>query len=201
MKKIYLLIFLFFSLTAHSSNETHYGDWSITGDLILPGSTANRVMYLDGSKKAKPSSVTNAELIYVVAFAPVQTGNAGKFLSTDGTNTSWQTVPSSGALTATGTGASPVTITAGGGITPSGVAREVIYVASSSGAVAVTANPKIVAGTTVGQELLLFGTSATDYIILSDGTGISLNGPINLTDNAAITLVWNGTVWSELSRR
>lgn len=107
----------------------------------------------------------------------------------------------SGELVPNGTGASPVTITAAGGITATTDQRQLWYVVSAGGAVPITANPSISAGTTVGQEIVIFGTSATDYITLSDGNGISLNGPINLHDNAAITLIWNGSVWSELSRR
>lgn len=143
-------------------------------------------------------------------------GGRGKFLIQDGTEGtsgyiwtsidgsgtgSWMPSSGGGALSPNGSQASPVMITAAGGITASSDQRQLWYTVSAGGAVPITANPQISAGSVVGQELVIFGTSATDYIVFSDGTGLSLNGPINLTDNASITLIWGGTTWSEASRR
>lgn len=120
----------------------------------------------------------------------------------DGVETVIGGVPGgSGALAATGTQAAPQTVTAAGGITPTSDQRQVWFVQSAGGAVSVTANPSIVAGSTVGQELMLSGTSATNYVIFSDGNGLSLNGPISLNNNSGISLIWNGLVWTEISRR
>lgn len=111
------------------------------------------------------------------------------------------TVGGSGELTALGTGTSPITITASSGITPDNTQRQIIYTTSTGGAVTITSNPQIAAGTVVGQELYLQGTSSINYIILTDGNGVSLNGSINLTSNSGVLLVWNGAVWSEIARR
>ena len=71
-------------------------------------------------------------------------------------------------------------ISATSGITASLEQRVLIYVTTSGGAIPVTANPQISAGVTVGQELMLQGTSPTDYPILANGRGISINGEIEL---------------------
>lgn len=107
----------------------------------------------------------------------------------------------SGAYAAFGSQATPVTVNPGVGIGPSTDARQAYFVRSVTGAQTVTANPQIGPGMTVGQEIALIGTSATNYPIFSDGTGLSLNGPVSLTNNGAITLIWNGSTWTEQSRR
>lgn len=106
-----------------------------------------------------------------------------------------------GALVANGSGISPQIITASVGIPATSDQRQLWFVASSGGAQTVTATPQIQAGTIIGQELYLQGTSATNYIRLQDGNGLSINGPIDLTNNGSILLVWNGSVWSEITRR
>lgn len=107
---------------------------------------------------------------------------------------------SGGALVVSGTVASPITITTSG-ITASVSQRQAQIVVSSGGAVTVTANPQISAGTVLGQEMILTGTSDTNYPILNDGTGLALNGSMSLKNNSTIYLFWNGVVWAEISRR
>ena len=104
--------------------------------------------------------------------------------------------------TITGSTGTPETITAGGGITPtSNVWREVIFIESDGGAVDLTANPQIVAGTLVGQILILYGTSDTDYITLDHSAGLILNGSFDLRGSHIMALMWNGGNWAELYRR
>ena len=56
-------------------------------------------------------------------------------------------------------------------------------------------------GTVDGQTLLLVGMSDTNTVRLdSDHPGVGLNGDITLGLNDAILLMWNGTVWIEVSR-
>lgn len=101
-----------------------------------------------------------------------------------------------------GTRASPTAITAGTGVVFSGTAyANVYFIQGNGGAVTVTANPQISAATNVGQELILIGRSATNTVTLSDGTGLSLNGPVVLGLDSIITLVWDSTNWVEKSRR
>lgn len=101
-----------------------------------------------------------------------------------------------------GTRASPLNITAVGGISFSGsVMYNLKFVQGSGGAVTVTANPQIAAGNVVGQRLDLIFRSNTNTLTLSDGTGLDLNGAIVGNANEAISLVWDGSFWTEISRR
>lgn len=102
--------------------------------------------------------------------------------------------------TVTGSRASPTNVTTAG-ITPAGVGVQKIFVQGSGGAIDVTANPQIAAGTTVGQELILIGCSDTNTLKLEHGTGLDLNGDILLQARYVISLTWDGTAWSENYRR
>lgn len=128
-------------------------------------------------------------------------GNQKLFI---GTNSGNQLVAafggSSARYTVSGTKASPNVITAAGGITAANVARQLIFVKSSGGAVPITANPQISAGTTVGDEIVLLGTSNTDYLVIDDGNGLAANGPKQLKAGSAWYGIWDGTLWSEVPR-
>jgi|SRR6266850_1667671 len=108
---------------------------------------------------------------------------------------------SSSTIEVHGSAASPITITAAGGITPTSANDQVWWTQSAGGAVPITANPQIAAGSTIGQRLTLKGTSATNYIQLAAGSGVDQNGPVNLTNNQAIEYMWDGSSWSENTRR
>jgi len=60
--------------------------------------------------------------------------------------------------------------------------------------------PQIQAGVDEGQELILVGQSDVDYIILSNGNGLKLNGPWESTNQSVLNLVWSGSTWLETSR-
>jgi hypothetical protein len=94
----------------------------------------------------------------------------------------------------------PVLITAAGGIPVLGSVREVIWVAGDGGPVTVTAVPQIAPGTTIGQELYIFGTSDDAMVILHNGDGLTLNGTVSLVNHASIYLVWTGLTWNEVLR-
>lgn len=107
----------------------------------------------------------------------------------------------SGAPTVTSTRASPSSIVAGTGVAFTGNhIYNIWFIQGSGGAVTVSANPQIAAGTTVGQQLILQGRSATNTVTLADGTGLSLNGSVVLGLNNIIALLWDGTTWTELYR-
>lgn len=109
---------------------------------------------------------------------------------------------SGSAIEAHGSYASPQTISPSAGLSPSTANDQVWWAApSSGGATAITANPQIAAGTTIGQRLTLKGASATNYYTFADGNGLRLNGPLSLTDQQACELMWDGSAWSENSRR
>lgn len=103
-------------------------------------------------------------------------------------------------LVPNGSLATPNVITAAGGVSVTSSQRQYQFVESSGGAVVVTANPQIQSGSIVGQELILEGTSDTDYPTLNDGTGLALNGSVDLKNEKKIYLVWNSVKWSEISR-
>ena len=101
----------------------------------------------------------------------------------------------------TGTRASPTAITAVGGITASTSAQvEYQFVEGSAGAVDISANPQISAGTFAGQKLVLIGRHDTNTVKLEHGTGLALNGVCFLAADSMISLFWDGTNWVEESR-
>jgi hypothetical protein len=107
-----------------------------------------------------------------------------------------------GMIDAHGSKASPIVLTPSSGLTPANSNDQVWWIAPTSGGVTpITATPQIAAGTTIGQRLTLKGADPTNYYTLADGNGLDLNGPISLTDNQSIELMWDGSVWSENNRR
>lgn len=109
----------------------------------------------------------------------------------------------SGALSPVGSAAAPITINPVSGIPTISAARQVIWTVSMGGAQAITANPQIAPGVNVGQELYIYGTSNTNYITISDGNGVRLNGSDNVTldgSGSALYLIWDGSVWAEAAR-
>jgi hypothetical protein len=95
----------------------------------------------------------------------------------------------------------PQTVAAAVGVQILASPRQVVFTKSVGGNVPITNNPQVAAGANVGDELMIVGTSDTNYISLADGNGLALNGPIDLGANKAVTLVWIGSVWLENSRR
>lgn len=102
----------------------------------------------------------------------------------------------------TGTRAGPEAIVAGTGIEFEGSNQEnVWFVQGSGGAVTVSANPQISAGNHTGQRLTVFGTSDTNTLTLSHGTGISmLDANVILANGDSIQFMWDGTAWAEIGR-
>lgn len=104
--------------------------------------------------------------------------------------------------TVVGTVGSPTLITAVGGIGFTGAQDfSKHYIAGNGGAVTVTANPQIAAGTVDGQELTLESTDATNTVTLNDGTGLIMNGPWVGGLGSVITYTWNTVSWVEKGRQ
>jgi hypothetical protein len=101
-----------------------------------------------------------------------------------------------------GSRGSPTAITAGGGITSHATALyQTQFIQGSGGAVTITANPAISAGTTVGQRLKLVGRSDTNTVTIPGATlGMELNGDCTLGASSVLTVFWDGTKWVEESR-
>ncbi len=115
-------------------------------------------------------------------------------------STTWTNLTYESPLTPNGSTGSPIPVTAIASITPSGAIREIQFIQGSPGAVSTGANPQIVAGDAIGQELVLQGCSDANTVTLSNGTGLGLNGSCTLKSGSRIHLVWDGTVWGEISR-
>lgn len=108
-----------------------------------------------------------------------------------------------GALTVENSHASPYAVTAGTSIPfVAGTKRIKKYVQGSGGAVTVTANPRIQAGTIDGQELMLVGCSDTNTVSLDDGNGLKKNGQDVMGDNSVTVYNWDASqsLWVEISR-
>jgi len=101
-----------------------------------------------------------------------------------------------------GTRASPQAIVAGTGLAFADTSYfSIWFIQGSGGAVDVSANPQIAAGTVLGQKLTVIGRSATNTVTLEDGTGLSLNGMWVGGLDDVIGLMWDGTNWAEEYRR
>ena len=135
------------------------------------------------------------------ALLPDQSSANGQYLTSDGTNTSWAAIPAVMPMIS-GTRAAPVAVVAGTGVAFSGSDyTNISFIEGSGGAADITADPQIAAGSVVGQKLTLIGRSNVNTVTLEHGTGLSLNGTAVLQEDSALVLLWDGTNWTEVSRR
>lgn len=137
-----------------------------------------------------------------VRFYTFVTGVSQAALPTPSTPSGSSDVISLGFLkSVTGSRASPSAIVAGTGIAFTGSSwLNTWFVQGSGGAVDISANPQIAAGTTVGQRLLLHGRSDTNTVKLEHGTGVNLKnkGEVYLFADDTIEFQWDGTNWTEI---
>ena len=91
-----------------------------------------------------------------------------------------------------------LTITAAGGITTT---RSEHGIVGDGGAIDITANPQIAAGT-AGQLLILEGRSDTNTVQLDNGNGMHIHGRAIMGNHDVITLRYDGvnSEWTEVSR-
>ena len=169
---------------------------TLSGDLTLNGSTANGVAYLNGSKvvvagsaltfngtvlAAPTLNLTNAlGIAYggtgqttanaaLNALLPAQTGNATKYLQTDGSNATWDAISIS---TADITGTLPIANGGTGATTAAGALTSLgAYAASNpSGYTTNTGTVTSVGGTGTVNGLTLTGTVSTSGNLTLGGT-------------------------------
>ena len=99
--------------------------------------------------------------------------------------------------------ASPYAVVAGTTIPfTAGKARIKKYIQGSGGAVTLTANPRIQAGTIDGQELMLVGCSDTNTVSIDTGNGTQKNGMDVMVDGSVTIYCWDAgqSIWLEISR-
>ena len=103
----------------------------------------------------------------------------------------------SGGMSNVGTFAAPIILGAGV-YTPPITQRQVIYMKSSGGSLAISLG----AGTLLNQELIIRGTDNANILTIAEvGAGTSQNGSVDIDAGQAISYLWNGIVWDEISRR
>lgn len=78
--------------------------------------------------------------------------------------------------------------------------KQTIFVASSSGSYSLTASPQVSPGLYVGQTVTIIGTSDTNCFTFLDSAGLELNGPALIKNESQLELIWDGSIWSEVSR-
>jgi hypothetical protein len=106
----------------------------------------------------------------------------------------------SGIMSVSGTFAAPNLVTTS--VSAPANERQKVYIQGNGGSQTLTASPRIGAGTTDGQELLLCGTSNTNTVIIPDGQGVAQNGSVTLSAHSQILYSWNSgsSLWVEVSR-
>jgi len=141
------------------------------------------------------------------AVTTVAPGTSGNVLTSNGTT--WtSTAPAGNAPFLGGTsGSSPQGEVAGTAINVTGLGyNNILWITGNTSAVTITATPSITNGTATGQQLTLIGYSATNTVTLQDtaslsGSTLHLNGNWVAGQYSALTLVWDGSFWNEISRR
>lgn len=99
--------------------------------------------------------------------------------------------------------ASPYAVVAGTSIPfVAGTRRIKKYIQGSGGAVTLTANPRIQAGTIDGQELMLVGCSDTNTVSIDDGNGTKKNGMDVMVASSITIYNWDHgqSLWREVTR-
>lgn len=166
-----------------------------TGDAELISTNGNSVV-----ESINGNIVLNPQIGTIVASGRKITSLGTPTNATDASTKGY--VDGLSAPTITGTRALPQSIVAGTGIAFVGTAwNSTWYIQGSGGAVDVSANPQIAAGTSVGQRLRLIARSNTNTVKLEDGTGLDLNGMWIGEASSVLDLEWDGTNWLETNRR
>ena len=106
----------------------------------------------------------------------------------------------SGGFVAVGDAGAPVAVPAAAGVLQYNNQRTLLFTVSTGGVTPVTSAPQVAAGTKVGQELRIVGTSDVNAITFVSGNGLLLNGPITMGNGVSLDLYWNGLVWAESDR-
>lgn len=181
-----------------SSWHTGGGGWellTISGVIDSTPSQVEVYMYTYNSGTAYFDGAILVEGSVCPAFSPKLLADDGRTVAIDSA-TNKVTL---GNLLAC-TPSSDATITAAGGITPT---HTIMRIVSSGGAVNITADPQIAAGSD-GQLLIVQGTSDANTVQLDDGTGLILEGAVAfvLGANDMIMFAYDSgeSAWIEINR-
>lgn len=186
------------------------GAWTLATSLIGPsGAAGSQILHGSGTPSAGlgVNGDVYLDVTNNILYGPKAAGSWGAGVSlvgpagatgAAGTNGTNGTNGASSVPTITGTRASPQNIVAGTGIAFTGVDYiNMWFVQGNGGAVTVTANPQIAAGSLVGQRLKLIQRSGSNTLTFSDGTGLQLfTGSLVLSDvDKSADFIWDGTNW------
>jgi len=163
------------------------GGWTDDGTTVrLTASTDNVSIGADAEPSTQKLQVTG------------DTFTTGEFIEQTGSSGTGDTVVNNSLIFVP---SADTSITAGGGIT---VTNSLMRVQGSGGAVDITANPQIAAGTD-GEIVIIQGVSDVNTVKLDDGTGLALCGGVSMTlgnnDNISFMYDSGETEWLEWGGR
>lgn len=165
--------------------------------LATPMNKAATSVYVDGIIVPHTKwELVSLTIVFNAGSIP-QTGQSIYFFYFD----SGTSITNKGGLVTYGSPSSPVVVDETVGILATTEQRQLHFISSDGGAQTISGIPHISAGNEVGQEIIIRGTSDVNYIIIPDGNGVSLNGNITINSGQSVTMLWDGSVWTEISRR
>ena len=201
--------------TTPKATYTDAGGATPNANPVILDSAGRAVIFIDGSYKFRletAASVLVREVDNVSAFTtsavtidsllPNQSGNAGKFLTTNGATSSWGTVTSGGP-----TIGAPVTTTSGTSVDFTGLPATIKQIVVSLDGVSPSGTSQVIIqlGDSGGVETTSYGTNATH---ISGGTAGSTSnvtsaivyanvGNLAITGNVVISLIDSSTnLWA-----
>lgn len=177
--------------TAHPTATA--GDWAIVGstDTVWLWDTDNEE-WVDSDQKGQVTSVNGQTGDVVLDLLPSQTGQSGKFLTTDGTDASWAAV---NALQNTATGTNALAIL---GSTAAGWSVVLGASASSTGdsSVVIGYNAKITGNYSYKSVCIGYGATVTSdsCVCIGRSASASYSGDVVIGEQAKVTGVSNSAI-------
>ncbi len=188
----------FVNITGSTPTTVHGIAAGVNGQLV----TVHNETTVDVTMKAASVTASAADRIDMVNDAIIPSKTSAEFIY-NSTSSRWKLKSVSGSLgtVVTSTRGGPTVVGATGltGIVFGAEQKRVIFVVGDGNAI--TANPQIPAGTFVGQECILFGTSDGLPVTFNHGTGLSLvSANIVLGNGTSARMMWDGSAWADIGR-